>query len=197
MTSEQSTRRFRLFMLVALMSALALGSFWALEVMRRNASDFIPDVTRTAPDLYVDHFSYVKMSETGEPRYHVSGDKLTHNPKDDSYDVVNPVLKSLTAERPPTTLRSDRAEVNSDGSEMHMYDNVHMDRPATPRSERLQVKSEYMLILPDDDVAKTEKPVQITLGESTLNGIGMYVNNATRELRLSSRVQGSYHAPVR
>jgi lipopolysaccharide export system protein LptC len=168
-----------------------------LEVIRRSADDYSPTAARTAPDFYIDNFSYVKMTDTGAAHYHVSGDKLTHNPQDDSYDVLHPVMKSLTPDRPPTTLRSDRAQINSDGSRMHMYDNVHLDRPATPRSERLQVQSEYMLVLPDDEVAETDKPAHITLGESTLTGVGMYVNNATRELRLASNVQGTYRAPAR
>jgi lipopolysaccharide export system protein LptC len=182
--------------LITLLAALALGSFWVLEVMRSGAEDAIPNPARTEPDFYVENFSYVKMTEKGEARYHVSGDKLTHNPKDDTYDIVHPVLKSFSDERPPSTLRSDRARVNSDGSKMYLYDNVHLDRPATPTSERLQVKSQFMLVFPDDEVAQTDKPVQITQGQSTLDGVGMYANNATRELRLGSKVHGTYQAPV-
>jgi lipopolysaccharide export system protein LptC len=52
-------------------------------------------------------------------------------------------------------------------------------------------------VLPDDDVVQTDKPVEITMGQSKLNGTGMFANNATRELRLSSNVHGTYQARVR
>jgi lipopolysaccharide export system protein LptC len=54
-----------------------------------------------------------------------------------------------------------------------------------------------MLVLPEEDVVKTDKHVDITLGRSTLSGTGMYANNATSEFRLSSNVHGTYQAPAR
>jgi lipopolysaccharide export system protein LptC len=72
---------------------------------------------------------------------------------------------------------------------------VHIDRPATPTSEHFHVKSDYLLVLPDDDVMQTDKPVDITLGTSTLTGTGMLANNATRELRVLSNVHATYQPP--
>jgi lipopolysaccharide export system protein LptC len=198
MNAAQSTRRFRVAALLALMIALALGSFWVLEVMRRDGGDLLPNTTRTEPDFYVDKFSYVRMSGSGEARYHMSGSKLTHNPTDDSYDIQQPLLSNQSKSNPaPTTLRAERARVDSDYGKVHLYDNVHLDRPASPTSDELHVKSDYLLVLPDDDVVKTDKPVHITSGRSTLSGVGMFLNNATREFRLSSNVHGTYQAPTR
>jgi lipopolysaccharide export system protein LptC len=39
--------------------------------------------------------------------------------------------------------------------------------------------------------------VEITLGQSKLTGTGMMANNATRELRLTSNVHGTYQASAR
>jgi lipopolysaccharide export system protein LptC len=184
--------------MLALMIALALGSFWVLEVLRRGAGDFVPNIARSEPDFYVEKFSYVKLSSTGEARYHISGTRLTHNPKDDSYDIQQPLVSNLSKSNPaPTTLRAERARIDSDYSKVHLYNDVHMDRPASPTSDPLHVKSEYLLVLPDDDVVQTDKPVNITSGRSTLTGVGMFLNNATREFRLSSNVHGTYQAPTR
>jgi lipopolysaccharide export system protein LptC len=197
-SDARAVRRFRLVMVMALMIALALGSFWILEVMRRSSSDYVPNVARSEPDFYVEKFSYVKMSRTGAARYHISGARLTHNPLDDSYDIELPVINNKSGSNgSPTTVRAERARVDSDNSKVHLYDNVQLERPASPNSERLQVKSEYMLVLPDDDVVQTDKPVEINLGQSKLNGTGMFANNATRELRLSSNVHGTYQARAR
>jgi lipopolysaccharide export system protein LptC len=166
--------------------------------MRRSSSDYVPNLARSEPDFYVEKFSYVKMSRTGAARYHISGERLTHNPLDDSYDIQQPVLNNQSdSNGPPMTVRADRGRVDSDNSKVHLYDNVQMDRAASPKSESLRVKSEYMLVLPDEDVVQTDKPVQITLGQSKLNGTGMFANNATRELRLSSNVHGTYQARAR
>lgn len=197
MKDMRSTWRFRVLVVFALTGALALGSFWLLEVMRRAASDFIATPDRSEPDFYVEKFNYVKISKTGKAQYHFSGDRLTHNPVNDSYDVTHPVVRNIGTAKTPMKMWSERAHVNSDSSEIHMHDDVHIDRPATGDSEHMHVKSDYMLLLPDDEIMKTHKPAEITVGQSILTGTGMVANNATRELRLSSNVHGTYQAPAR
>lgn len=189
--------RFRIAALLLPMIALALGSFWLLEVMRRDSGDAGPGAARTEPDFYVENFNYVKLARNGKVEYHFSGERLTHNPQDDSYDIRHPVVVSVGNGPAPMTMRSERAHVNSDSSQVHLHDNVHMDRPASQDSVHMHMTSEYLLVLPDDDVMRTDKPVQINYDKSVLNGTGMFVNNATREFKLASNVHGTYQAPAR
>jgi len=190
-----SSSRFRLVAILAPLIAIALSSFWVVEVMRRSGGDFTEQPARTEPDFYVEKFNYVKMSRAGQAQYHLSGSRLTHDPVDDSYDIVDPVLRSVRAAGEPTTVTARRAWVNSDSSEIRLFDDVHIDRPATPDRERLQLHTEYLVVLPDDDVMKSDKPVRITKGKSVLNGTGMFANNATGEFRLHSKVHGTYQPP--
>lgn len=193
---NDSTRRFRLAVILALLAAMALGSFWLMEVMRRSASDATPSRARTEPDFYVEKFSYVKLAHNGKVQYHFTGAKLTHNPQDDSYDIQHPVIHSVGEAQVPMTMRSDRAHVNSDNSRVQLYDNVQLDRPPSADIKHLHIKSEYLLVLPDDDVMQTDKPVDILFDRSKLSGTGMFANNATREFRLMSNVHGTYQAPA-
>ena len=195
MSDLRSANRFRLVLVIALGAALTLGSFWALEMMRKGADDSTPALPRHEPDYYVEKFNFVRMSQSGQAQYNISGKRLTHNPVDDSFDIQLPVIHSLGSDRPPMTIRAQRALVNDDSSKVHLYDDVHIDRPATPTAEHFHVKSDYLLVLPDDDVMQTDKPVDITLGTSTLTGTGMLANNATRELRVLSNVHATYQPP--
>jgi lipopolysaccharide export system protein LptC len=189
--------RIRLFMTLAPLVVLALASFWLYEVMRRATDTVVPNPERNEPDFYVEKFSYVKLSKTGSAQYHFSGERLTHNPQDDSYDIVNPVVSNISNPDAPMTIRAERARVNSDNSQVHLYRNVRMDRPASATAEPIRIRSEYMLVLPDDDVMKTDKPVEITTDRAKLTGTGMVANNATREFNLTSNVHGTYQARVR
>lgn len=186
----------RLIVLIALSAALALGSFWLVEVMQKKTEDSLPARVRTEPDFYVEKFNFVRMGNTGEARYNLTGTEMKHYPQDGSYQIQNPVMHSYSADRPPMISRSLRATVTNNSSEIHMYDNVHIDKPASPTSQHFQLKTSYLLILPDDDIMKTPKPVELHLGKSTLNGTGMFANNATGEFHLSSNVKGLYQAPV-
>jgi lipopolysaccharide export system protein LptC len=196
MTDARSGNRFRLAVLIAFSIAITLASFWVLEVMRRGIIDEAPDSPRSEPDFYVEKFNYIRMSQSGEARYSISGKRLTHNPMDDSYEIDFPVIHSLSAERPPMTTHAKHALIEADYSKVHLYDNVQVTRPATPTTQHFRLESEYLLILPDDDVMKSDKPVDMTLGASKLRGTGMVANNATRELRLLSDVHATYQPPL-
>ncbi|MEB0135479.1 LPS export ABC transporter periplasmic protein LptC [Actimicrobium sp. CCC2.4] len=196
MSAVRSANRFRLGFLIALSVALALGSFWVLEVIRKSGGNDAPDAPRVAPDYYVKNFTFVRMAKNRTARYNISGDVLTHLPMDDSYEITKPVIYNLSNNRPTMVMRSERALVNSDNSEVQMIDNVDVDRPASGSIQRFHLKSAYLLLLPDDDVMKTDTPVEMLMGTTILNGTGMVANNATRQLDLAHRVHGVFAPAV-
>ncbi len=191
MKNLRSTYRFRC-MLLALCGILALSSFWLVQIMNKDTDELLPKPERVEPDYYLEHFNYVQMSPTGEPRYKISGDLLTHNQLDDSFDIQKPIVHSLDKEKPPMNLRADRGKVKDNNTKVYLYGNVNADRRKTVMAENFHLKSEYLLLLPDEDVMQTDLPVEIMLGQSVLNGIGMSFNNSTRVLKMFSKVHGVF-----
>jgi len=189
---ERATQRIRLIIIVAVLIALALGSFWVLEVIRRDNGDAKAARPRGKPDYYLENFNYVKMDLTGQPRYNITGTKMQHFPQDDSFEITLPVITTLDPARPTTTLRSKRARIEDDNTKIHMYDDVNANRAATSTSESMHMKTEYLLLLPDDDIAKTDLPAVLTMGESIMTGTGMIINNAIQQFQLLNDVRGFY-----
>lgn len=192
MSGFRQANSIRIAILIAISAALALGSLWIVEVMQRKSSDMFPAPQRTEPDYYVEQFNFVRMGPTGDPHYTLSGTKMTHNPQDDSYFIDKPVMHSYGNDRSPILSRSDTATVENDSTEVHMHDNVLVDRPESPTAPHFQLTTAYLLALPDEDIIKTPDPVQILQGTATLTGTGMFANNATGEFRLSGDVHGHY-----
>ena len=192
MSRVNQHNRFQLGVMLALCTALVLGSFWLLEVIRKKGEADTARTPRVAPDFYVDKFTFVKIAKSRAARYNVSGDVLTHFPADDSYEVTHPIINNLASGRPTMVMRSNTAHINSDSSEIRMSGNVDIDRPAFGTSSHFHLKSTYLVLLPDDDIMKTDQPVDLLLGTQTLRGTGMLANNATRQLDLAHRVHGQY-----
>lgn len=69
---------------------------------------------------------------------------------------------------------------------------VDLQRPKTAQSEALRVRSQALTVLPDEEIVKTDLPIDMQLGASTLKGTGMVANNATQQMHLSSRGQIVY-----
>lgn len=196
MSSAKSSQRMRLLIMIALSIALALGSFWISQIMQKKLQESLPNAPRSAPDYYVENFNLVKMSVSGEARYTISGARLTHHPLDDSHTIEQPVLHSLGSGRPPMTMRANRARIENDNSQVHMLGQVKADRPATPTVRPLHLETEYLLVLPDDDIMKSDQPVRIKLGDSLLTGTGMIANNATRQLQVMRQAHLAFAAPA-
>lgn len=190
--SRRTAHRYRLLLLLGSAIVLALGSFWLLQVIQKTATDD-PQASRSnEPDYYVEKFTFVRMTKTGDARYTVTGARMIHRPVDDTYEITLPVVHSLSRDQPPLTVRSARALVVPDSSKIHMIDKVEADRPASATTEHFHLTSDYVLILPDEDVLQTDRAVDLTLGSARMTGTGMYVNNATREFRMAQRVHGTY-----
>jgi lipopolysaccharide export system protein LptC len=184
MNSSRSALRFRLAVILAITGFLALSSFWLSMVIMRSPSDARIAEQRTEPDYFVFNFNYVKMLINGKPHYHLTGQKLTHYPVDDSYLIDMPLYKNLDESKPPQFIRSDRAIAKDDNTKIHMYGKVLADRTATQKTEALRLETDYLLVYPDEDTIETDKPVVIHRGTATIHGVGMFANNATGEMRL-------------
>ena len=52
-------------------------------------------------------------------------------------------------------------------------------------------------VVPDRDLAKTDKPVLMTQGSTTVRSEGMEFDNRARTVKLLSKVKVNYASPVR
>jgi len=191
-SGERAAQRIKLGIILVLLIVLALGSFWVLQSLRSTGDQNQPARAADKPDYYLENFSYVKMTVTGQPRYDLSGTRMLHFPADDSYTITKPVMHSLDKARPSMEMYSDTARVTDDQTKIHMYGNANAIRGGVNGKPPQHLVSEYLLLLPDDEIVKTDKPVFMTMGTTKLNGVGMIANNATQEVRLLGNVRGHY-----
>ncbi len=189
--------RFGMIILLLLASVAVLISFWVMEVMRRAGEENIPARQRIEPDYWVENFAFLRQSAVPGTRYEVAGKRLEHDPVDGTHHVDLPVLDSFNASRPPTRSTAKRAVISADNSQVSLYENVKVDREGSADTEPFHLRSEYLLVLTNEDIVRTDKPVEITLGKSVLNGIGMVANNATRQLELKQSVHAHFAAQAK
>jgi lipopolysaccharide export system protein LptC len=185
------TSRIQAALTIALATTIALGSFWLRQVMLDSAEapERIP--APNEPDYNVEHFTFVRLSESGRLHYRIAGEKLTHF-LNDTFEVTHPVMHAVSEGPSYMNARSERAVIDNPARKIHMYDNVQLDRPPTAGSRDFRVRSEYLMILPDDDIVRTDKPVDIQSGRSRLTGVGMFANNRTQEFQLLNQVHGIF-----
>ncbi|HVY06073.1 MAG TPA: LPS export ABC transporter periplasmic protein LptC [Burkholderiales bacterium] len=179
-----------------LLALLASMSFWLDHKVQPQARR--PDgSTRHDPDFRIEGFSAVKMNPDGTRRYGLAAKTLVHYPDDNSTDLTLPRLVYFDYARAPVTVRSETAKSTQGGDDVYFYGDVQIIRSAFAANPELGIFTSYMHVIPDKDLAQTDKPVRMVEGTSTASSVGLEFNNATHEIKLLSEVKAIYAIPKR
>ena len=188
---KRTAHRWPLLLTIVAGCFIAFGSYWLVHLMESSA-DIDPERFRNEPDYIVEKFSFVRMTPRGKPQYLFTGEKLTHRPIDDSSEVLQPVLQNLAPDTPPTTITAQRALIRQSDSRVDLIGKVDIRRPESPAGRAAHITTEALTVYPDEDRMESKLLVVAQLGDSTIRGVGMQANNATRRLQFSSRGQIVY-----
>lgn len=196
--NSRTTDRLAAMVSLALLTALALFTFYLARVAERQNAVRPVDRARTGePDYFVDRLALLGMNERGQPSFRLEARKLQHFPDDEVTVFEEPVMVSLDPERPRVTVTADRGRLTEGGDEAHLSGNVVVTRAATGDAAPIKAETDYAIVYPDRDVVATDREVTVIQGGSRLTGVGMELDNRTRELRVDSRVRGVWQAPER
>ena len=177
-----------------LLALLASLSFWLDRKVQPQAH--LPDgSTRHDPDFIIDGFSAVKMNPDGTRRYALAAKRMVHYPDDNSTELELPRLIYFDYQRAPVTIRSETAEVEQGGDDVFFRGDVQIIRAAYEHNAELGVFTSFLHVIPEQDLAKTDKPVRMVEGISTASSVGLEFNSVTREIKLLSQVKASYETP--
>jgi lipopolysaccharide export system protein LptC len=182
--NKRTAHRWRLLAIMLGAVFCAFGSFWLLQVVTEQDRS-IAVGKNNEPDYIIDNFSFVRMGKNGAPKYVVSGDRLTHRPIDDISYVDKPVVQGMTTEHPRMTMHADRARILHEQDQVELIGNVDVERPATGTSKAMSIKTQQLTVLPDEEIMKTDQPVEMRLGAAIVRGTGMVANNATQQVHLA------------
>lgn len=179
-----------LFPLVLLVLLVAL-TYWLDQVVQGPAA--VPNpLLRHDPDYMVDKMLATRMDVNGRIKNTLYTVKLTHFPDDDTTVLEAPRFISY-AKSAPVTITAKSGLVSSNGENVYFRDDVRVVRAPYGEKSEMVVNTEYLHVLPDDNIAKTDRAVTITDANMVVNAVGMEMSSETRILLLSARVKGVYY----
>jgi len=152
--------------------------------------------TRHDPDSIVENFSAVKLNEQGTPYFIMSAAKMLHYPDDDSTALEAPRLNLLAEDSPPLLATAESGSISRKGDELLLQGGVEVLRVAGVEQDQLKLQTEFLSIIPDQNLASSDRAVTLTEAHTTVNAIGLELNNKTRTIKLLSKVRSEYVPPV-
>lgn len=188
--------RSALFFPLVLAVLLALLTFWINQTVEQQGPK-IDGSNRHDPDYTMHNFVTTQTDVLGKVKYILAATEMLHYPDDDSTVLHRPRFTQYTADKPYTQIEGLRGYISSDGEQVELVDNVKVVRQAFEGKGEMQLLTKKLLILPKQDLVKTDAPVTITQAPKTvITGTGMIYDKKAQTLTLLNRVKVHYERPV-
>ena len=188
------TRFSQLFPLL-LLAVLASLTFWLDQTVQQV--ERAPENERHDPDYIIENIVAHRMDTNGDVKHTLHAERMTHYPDDDTTHLVMPRLISNASARAPITITSRTGKVSSNGKHVYFETDVRAVRAAYANQSEMVMATSYLHVIPDDHIARTDRPVTITDAHTVAHAIGLELNSETRIVKFLSRFNGTYHDPER
>ena len=147
---------------------------------------------RHDPDYIADNFTVSRIGPDGAVRYRMTARRMQHYPDDDSTELTKPRFMTF-GQGAPMSITANHGLVSSNGGNLYFRGDVRAARAPYANNSELVVTTQYLHVLPDDNIARTDQPVTIQDASMTIDAVGMELNNETRILKLNAKVRGVYN----
>ena len=176
---------------VLLMAALAALTFWLDRVVQPPAGPR-PEAPASDPDYFVDGLSAMRMDSEGRVKHTLRAQKMTHYPENDTTILVEPRFVTYAEGRSPVTVTSRHARLSGNGDNVYFEDGVRVVRAPYANRTELVLETNFLHLIPDANIAKTDQPVTIRDATGVVSASGLELNSETRILKLQGRVKGTF-----
>jgi len=181
----------RLFPL-GLMLALALLTFYLERAVREDETPTA--ARRHDPDYYVVNFTTTTYNAEGAAETRMSAERMVHYPDDDTTELHEPRVLQSKPNEPRYSVRAERGQLSRDGDEVFLYGDVLLVREASEHGPEARMTTEFLHVLRERSLVRTDKEVKIVEGSRSLEGRGMEYNNLSRELVLRHNVVARFNS---
>lgn len=192
--------RFLLYVPLAFMVVLALGSYWLVRIAPASSGPVANGVESHAPDYFMSEFSVRSYDAAGRVRTEVLGDKARHYPDTQFLEIDSIRIRSVDAQGRLTTATALQGLTNEDTSEVQLIGNAVVVREAQTESSgkqipRMEYRSEFLHAFMNLERVKTHKPVELIRGRDSFSADALDFDNVDRVLDMQGHVRGSLAAP--
>jgi len=187
--------RFSPFFPLLLLAVLATLTFWLDQAVQQDTPG--NGAERHDPHHIVEKIVAHRMDANGDVKHTLYADRMTHYPDDDTTDLISPRFISNASVRTPMSITSRTARISSGGENIYFETDVRATRAAYDDHSEMVMKTSFLHVIPDEHIARTDRPVTVTDAHTVAHAIGLELNSETRTVKFLSQFKGTYHDPDR
>jgi len=194
--AREAWDRFLLYLPLACMAVLALGSYWMVRSEVPVSAPTPERVKKHEPDYFMDGFAIKTFDADGRMRSEILGEKVRHYPDTQTLEIDSIRIRSFDLQGKLTTATADRGLSNEDGSEVQLLGRAVVVREAGADQNGkavppMEYRSEFLHAFLNTERLKSHKPVELQRGNDRFTADSMDFDNTLQLLQLNGRVRGT------
>ncbi len=170
---------------IVIFTVLALASFGLSEYLVRGRLGDTAAVA-SGPNAIVEGPKIIRTDLHGKPQHLLTAKEITFDERRDRSELNQPILLSLTAEKPRTIVRADQAVATDHQNRIDLFGEVVFARDAFGNQPPARITTSRATLWIEEERADTDAPVFVQRGLSTLQGIGMRFDQKTQRIDIIS-----------
>lgn len=188
--------RFLLYLPLALMALLALGTYWMVRSAPTSSGATVEQVPSHEPDYFMRGFSVRTFDAVGHIRTEVVGELARHYPDTRSLEIDAIRVRSFDAQGRLTTASAQKGLTNEDSSELQLIGSAVVVReaetgPSGKTTPRMEYRGEFLHAFLNTEQIKSHKPVELLRGNDRFTADTFDFDNVQQVLQLHGRVRGT------
>ncbi len=173
---------------VIILAILVLFTFWLDQSIQQPKKRYDTDQTKN-PDYVIEDLSGIQMAYAQSAERHFSAKILKHYPITNISVLEEVHFINNQPNEPALTIKADSAELSKGNENIYLFGNVNVVRGNEANKDIVTMVTDSLHLVPDQEIAKTDKPVTVTKMNTIVNAVGMQLNNKTGVIELHSKVK--------
>ncbi len=187
--------RATLYLPVALMGLLALGTWWLVRNAPQLQAPQPPVAPAHEPDYFMRDFSVKSFDANGRLQSEVRGRLAQHFPDTDTLEIEQADIRSTDAQGRVMTATARRAITNADGSEVQLLGDAVVQRvtPATAGQSTppvLRLQGQHLRAWVNSERVQSDQPVVLTQGNDSVTADTLDYDNKAGLVTMTGNVRG-------
>ena len=169
-----------------------LNSFWL------SYKDFVSDTNEKQFDYHLSDFSLLQTSNTGEMKYYLEGQHLTHKNTTGGSEIFNPLIqindsddKLLFIQAKKAFQKKSQGDIELSGSVLIKKLEINDQKTQTPQPN-FKLETEKLVFNPIKKELSSDTDITLTSKDGLLTGTGLYGKLDQQELRILSNVHAKF-----
>jgi lipopolysaccharide export system protein LptC len=180
---------------VLLLGGLAALTYW-LDAQVQPPPARHDGSARHDPDIFADGVRVLKLDPEGRPLQSLSARRAEHFADDQTTLFTDVMLSETRAGKPPVRVTASQATLTGDRENIYFKGQVRAVREATPAtateaaSGPMTLTTEFLHVMPNQEIARTDKAVTITDPRGIINATGLEADSKAKTIKFNSGISG-------